>query len=154
MLTRTVALINLSQFLRLPASKKIIAERCTRIRASAGHWFLHRDLLLAPFMVVPRYYTRRLRTYLSWQINIVPTSWFVPRSLQLRIKILPWRQKLRHGSLPYGLRQWLILTMFLHTAFGRLTAVYSCYRRAVSCKDVCLNDNDQWPKSMPWLRWR
>ena len=57
LLTRTVALINLSRFLRLPALKRVTADRSTRIRASAGHQFLHLDLLLAPFMFVPRYCT-------------------------------------------------------------------------------------------------
>jgi hypothetical protein len=105
MLTRTIKVIFLSQFLHFnPAFQKVYHARCTRIRASA------RQQISAPGLksgfVVALYRDPCASAHLLKSCTGIQ-KWslrkFVPRSRQHVSQIVPGRQKLRHASLPSAL---------------------------------------------------
>ena len=112
-LTRTIKVIFLSQFLRFnPAFQKVFHASCTRIRATA------RQQTSAPGLKsgsdVALYRDRCASAHLLKSCTGIqkwPPSKFVPRSRQHVINLVPWRQKLRHASLPTALETWVLKTI-------------------------------------------
>ena len=104
LLTRTVALINLSRFLRLPTSKKVTADRGTQIRASATQQILHQELLPASFMFVPRYCTSDFEYIYRERFKTCLPECLCRDTQSTELNLYHDGKNTCHGSLPYGLK--------------------------------------------------